>query len=84
MAKPLSFRPIGKTSFFGDRGNELTDFLIEKYGELPVTLSIDDIPSLESWYTGQGGTLPVRGVMGILINQIKKCKVIQVGHFDVV
>ena len=84
MPKPLSFRPVGKASFFGDRGDELTDFLIGKYGELPVTLSINDIPSLEKRFTEQGGDLPVKGSLGILINQIKKFKVIQVGYFDVV
>ena len=83
MPRPLTFRPIGKASYFGDRGTEFAEFLKHEYGDLPVTLSVEDIPKLESWASSKGGTLPVKGVLGILIHEIRKFKMIQVGYFDV-
>jgi hypothetical protein len=84
MIKRLTFRPVGKASFFGDSGTELAEFLQGQYGEIPVTLSIDDIPQLEDWYVSKGEDLPVKGPLGLLIHQIKTFKRVQVGYFDVV
>ncbi len=83
MTTPLSFRPVGKACFFGDRGPELTAYLTAEFGELPVTITQDDIPKLEEWYVNQGGELPVRGVLGMLIHQINEFQRIEVGYFDV-
>jgi len=81
MPRPLTFRPIGKASYFGDRGTEFAEFLKHEYGDLPVTLSVEDIPKLESWVSSKGGTF--KGTLGILIHEIRKFKMIQVGYFDV-
>jgi hypothetical protein len=37
MGQPLSFRPVGKAKFFGDRGSELAEFLKQEFGEIPAT-----------------------------------------------
>lgn len=84
MAKPLSFRPVGKAKFFGDRGPGFADFLQQEFGELPVMISVEDIPKLENWYTSNGGDLPVRGVLGMLVQKIREFETVQVGYFDVV
>jgi hypothetical protein len=84
MAQPLSFRPVGKAKFFGNRGPEFAEFLKQEFGQIPATVSVDDIPKLEKWYTSNGGGLPVKGALGILILNIKKFEMVQVGYFDVV
>ena len=84
MDKRLTFRPVGKACFFGDSGPELADFLRRQYGEIPVTLRIDDIAALEQWYISKGENLPVKGPLGMLIHHIKTFKMVQVGYFDVV
>ena len=84
MAQPLSFRPVGKAKFFGDRGPEIAEFLEQEFGQIPATVSVDDIPKLEKWYTSNGGDLPVKGSLGILLLKIKEFRMVQVGYFDVV
>jgi hypothetical protein len=84
MAQPLSFRPVGKAKFFGDRGPEITEFLKQEFGGIPATITVDDIPRLEKWYVSKGGNLPVRGSLGILIHKIREFEMVQVGYFDVV
>ncbi len=82
--KRLTFRPVGKACFFGDSGTELADFLRRQYGEILVTLTVDDIPQLEDWYVSKGESLPVKGPLGMLIHHIKTFKMIEIGYFDVV
>ena len=84
MAQPLSFRPVGKAKFFGDRGPEFSEYLKQEFGGIPATITVDDIPKLEQWYVANGGELPVRGILGILIHKIKEFEMVEVGHFDVV
>ena len=84
MPQPLSFRPVGKAKFFGDRGPEMAEFLEQKFGAMPATITVKDIPKLEEWYVSNGGALPVKGVLGILIHKIKEFEMVEVGYFDVV
>jgi len=82
--KRLTFRPVGKACFFGDSGPDLADFLLRQYGEIPATLTVEDIPVLEQWFVGRGEKLPVKGPLALLIHHIKTFKMVQVGYFDVV
>ena len=66
MAKPLTFRPIGKASFFGgDREPGFAEFLMQELCEIPATIKPEDIPRLEKWYVSKGNSLPVKGILKI-------------------
>ena len=83
--KPLTMRPIGRACFCGaDRVPGLEGFLMQEFGEIPATIKAEDIPRLEKWYLSKGNSLPVKGPLAILIHQIEKFKMVQVGYFDVV
>lgn len=75
---PLMFRTTGEAKYFGNRGTDFAQFLKQKYGEMPVTLSTKDIPILEKWAneTSKGGEL------GVLVSIIKRHENIQVGYFE--
>ena len=78
MPNPLSFRPVGgKAQYFGAKGTTFAEFLRHEYGDLPVTLSVKDIPKLETWRKGREGS------MGILISVIRRYEEVEVGYFDV-